>query len=82
MGPQVIDERLCKGMWNAGLLSTQAGTLGRLCGNLALSLCAGFTGTSSEADINALSRLLFGTCAGSMLLSLAYVASVYRRLLA
>ena len=41
---QVVDERLAQGLWNAGLLSTQAGTIGRLCGNLLLSACARVTG--------------------------------------
>eukprot|EP00884_Botryococcus_braunii_P019635 jgi/Botrbrau1/6355/Bobra.0098s0014.1 len=77
---KVIDERLSKGLWNAGLLSTQAGTLGRLCGNLVLSLCAGLTGTHTPAQLNSLSRLLFGICSGSMLVSLAFVVATYKRL--
>ena len=35
---------MAKGLFNAGLLSTQAGTIGRFMGNLLLSACAGITG--------------------------------------
>jgi hypothetical protein len=77
---QVIDERLARGLWNAGLLSTQAGTLGRLSGNLVLSACAGITGTRTAGQLDKLSRLLFGACAASMLFSLGFVAAIYRRL--
>lgn len=78
---QVIDERMAKGLWNAGLLSTQAGTLGRLCGNLLLSLCARITGAMSMAQIESLSRVLYGATGVSMIVSIAYVLSIYNRLL-
>ena len=78
---QVVDERLAQGLWNAGLLSTQAGTIGRLCGNLLLSLCARITGAMTQAQIDALARVLWGTAAATMAFSLAYVLSLYQRLL-
>lgn len=76
----MIDERMAKGLWNAGLLSTQAGTLGRLCGNLLLSLCARITGAMTVAQINSLSTVLYGASGASMIFSIAYVLSVYNRL--
>lgn len=78
---QVIDERMSKGLWNAGLLSTQAGTIGRLCGNLLLSLCARITGAMDMEQINAFARLLYGLGGATMIFSLAYVFSVFGRLL-
>ena len=78
---QVIDERMSKGLWNAGLLSTQAGTIGRLCGNLLLSLCARITGAMTLDQINAFARLLYGLGGATMIFSLAYVFSVFGRLL-
>ncbi len=78
---QVVDERMSQGLWNAGLLSTQAGTIGRLCGNLLLSACAKVTGAMTQAQIDSLARLMWGVSAGSMVFSLAYVISLYNRLL-
>ena len=77
---QVIDERMAKGLWNAGLLSTQAGTLGRLCGNLLLSLCARITGAMTLEQVNKLSTVLYGASGASMIFSIVYVLSVYSRL--
>lgn len=77
----MIDEKLAKGLWNAGLLSTQAGTIGRLCGNLLLSLCARITGAMTLDQINSLAALLYGVGGASMIISLAYVLSIYNRLL-
>ncbi len=71
---------MAKGLWNAGLLSTQAGTLGRLCGNLLLSLCARITGAMTETQIFSLAKLLYGVSGASMILSVAYVLSIYNRL--
>ncbi len=71
MAVQVIDERMSKGLWNAGLLSTQAGTIGRLCGNLLLSLCARITGAMDMAEINAILRLLYGPGGVTMVVSMA-----------
>ena len=79
---QVIDERLAKGLWNAGLLSTQAGTIGRLCGNLLLSLCARITGATAEPQIQQLASVLFGSAFVFMVFSLAYVLALYSRLTA
>lgn len=77
----MIDEKLAKGLWNAGLLSTQAGTIGRLCGNLLLSLCARISGAMTLDQINSLAALLYGVGGASMIISLAYVLSIYNRLL-
>lgn len=76
---QVIDERMSKGFWNAGLLSTQAGTTGRLSGNLLLSICARI-GTESGSQLRQLAASMFGTSVGFMAFSLVWVMLVYRRL--
>ena len=77
---QVIDERMSKGFWNAGLLSTQAGTTGRFCGNLLLSASARITGADSAGQLTHLAATMFGAAAAFMAFSLAYVALVYKRL--
>ena len=77
---QVIDESMASGLFNAGMLSTQAGTIGRLCGNLLLSLCVSITGSDDSKQIFGLSRLLFGVSCGFMAFSLLYVLVTYRRL--
>lgn len=77
---QVIDDRMSKGFWNAGLLSTQAGTTGRLSGNLLLSACSRITGSDSYQQLGYLANLMFGTVLGFMVFSLAYVALCYKRL--
>ena len=77
----MIDERLCKGLWNAGLLSTQAGTIGRFCGNLLLSGCVHITGARTADQIANFARLLFTADIASMAVSLAFVAVCYKRLL-
>ena len=78
---QVIDERLCKGLWNAGLLSTQAGTIGRFCGNLLLSGSAHVTGAKSAAQIANFARLMFSQDVLFMAVSLGFVGLTYPRLL-
>ena len=77
---QVIDERMSKGFWNAGLLSTQAGTTGRFCGNLLLSGSSRITGSDTGPQLNNLAATMFGASASFMLFSLAWVALVYKRL--
>ena len=77
---QVIDERMSKGFWNAGLLSTQAGTTGRFSGNLLLSGCARITGADSLSQLNSLATTMFGAALAFMVFSMGYVALCYRRL--
>lgn len=77
---QVIDESMAKGIWNAGLMSTQAGTIGRLCGNLMLTLVSTFTGAATSKEISKFAAFLFGTNAAWMVFSVGYVLLVYGRL--
>lgn len=77
---QVIDESIASGLFNAGMLSTQAGTIGRLCGNLLLSLCVSITGAATMAQIGDLARTLFGSGVACMAFSLVFVLAIYGRL--
>lgn len=72
---------MCKGLWNAGLLSTQAGTIGRFCGNLVLSGSVHITRARTATQLSNLARLMFSADIGFMAISLGYVAVCYRRLL-
>lgn len=78
---QVIDESIASGLFNAGMLSTQAGTIGRLCGNLLLSLCIGITGAATLQEIEALAATLFASGLAFMAFSLVFVLVIYRRLI-
>lgn len=71
---------MASGLFNAGMLSTQAGTIGRLCGNLLLSLCITITGAKSFELIFGLSHLLFSVSLGTMVFSMLYVLITYQRL--
>ena len=48
---QVIHPSFAEGTWNAGLLSTEAGTLGRFTGNLLLSVSGKFTGLQTPSQV-------------------------------
>ena len=50
---QVLHPAFAEGTFNAGLLSTEAGTLGRFTGNLLLSVSARITGLDSPAEVRA-----------------------------
>lgn len=45
---KVMSPLLAKGFWNAGLLATEAGAIGRLLGNTALMVLGYFMGTAPE----------------------------------
>ncbi|KAK9838252.1 hypothetical protein WJX81_000293 [Elliptochloris bilobata] len=77
---KVIDERLAKGLFNAGLMSTQAGTFGRFMGNMLLSAAARVTRTNTVDEIVNFAAVLFGTAAFWMAVSLAFVLATYRHL--
>lgn len=78
---QVIDESIASGLFNAGMMSTQAGTIGRLCGNLLLSLCVGITGSRNLQEIRSLANVLFSSAVGFMAFSLIFVLAIYKRLI-
>ena len=77
----MIDESIASGLFNAGMLSTQAGTIGRLCGNLLLSLCVSITGARTYKEIGSLASILFGSGLGFMVFSLVFVFGIYSRLI-
>lgn len=77
---QVIDESIASGHFNAGMMSTQAGTIGRLCGNLLLSLCVGITGAHNLEEVKKLALVLFSSALGFMIFSLLFVFGIYNRL--
>lgn len=64
----------------AGLLSTEAGTLGRFVGNGLLAAAGKLTGLESLTQLAAFGRLLFLTLAGVCVALLAHLACTYRRL--
>ena len=78
---QVIDETIASGLFNAGMMSTQAGTIGRLCGNLLLSLCVSITGAHNLKEIGSLAAVLFTSALGFMIFSLVFVLGIYSRLI-
>jgi hypothetical protein len=77
----VIDESIASGLFNAGMMSTQAGTIGRLCGNLLLSLCVSITGAHNQEQITRLAGAVFGSSLGCMAFSLVFVFGIYSRLI-
>lgn len=77
---QVIHPSMAKGTWNAGLLATEAGTLGRFSGNIILSIAGHFTGIDSVAEIQEFAWLVHGMLAAMTGIALVCVAGVYMRL--
>lgn len=64
----------------AGLLSTEAGTLGRFAGNALLALVGRLTGLGGVAQLAAFARSLFITLAACCATLLAHLACSYRQL--
>lgn len=64
----------------AGLLSTEAGTLGRFVGNGLLAAAGKLTGLASLSQMAAFARLLFLCLAAACTALLAQLACTYRRL--
>ena len=48
--PQVLHPSFAEGTFNAGLMSTEAGTLGRFTGNLLLSVAGNYAGLDTRAQ--------------------------------
>ena len=66
--------------WNAGLISTEAGTIGRLCGNFLLSVVAKLTGDTSLTQLNHFGQTLFGLLAVISAASLGYMIAIWKRM--
>lgn len=64
----------------AGLLSTEAGTLGRFVGNGLLAAAGKLTGLESVSQMAAFARLLFLCLATACVALLGQLACTYRRL--
>eukprot|EP00891_Asterochloris_glomerata_P001311 jgi/Astpho2/1311/Aster-06184 len=77
---KVMHPSLASGTWNAGLISTEAGTIGRLCGNFLLSVVAKFTGDTSLTQLNHFGQTLFGLLAVITAASLGYMIAIWKRL--
>ena len=82
--PPVLPHQL--GAWarvnkpTAGLLSTEAGTLGRFVGNGLLAGAGKLTGLASLSQMAAFARLLFLCLAAACVALLGQLACTYRRL--
>ena len=48
---QVLHPSFAEGTFNAGLMSTEAGTLGRFTGNLLLSVAGNYSGLDTRAQV-------------------------------
>ena len=77
---QVIHPNLAKGLFNAGLMTTEAGTLGRFSGNIVMSLIARLTGVETSSQLVAFAGTLYGLFAALLALIALYMAAVWRRL--
>ena len=69
-----------RGVFNAGLLSTEAGTFGRFTGNAALTLVGRATGVSAPADLSKFAVVLHGGLAAVCAALLAQLGFTYARL--
>ncbi|GAB4814007.1 hypothetical protein N2152v2_001053 [Parachlorella kessleri] len=77
---KVIHPRFASGTLNAGLLSTEAGTIGRFTGNALLSVTGRLAGVGDKQHLTVFAQALHSILAASSVAVLAYVAIVYRRL--
>ncbi len=76
----MIHPNLAKGLFNAGLLTTEAGTLGRFSGNLVMSLVARITGVETDKELQRFSTALYGVFAALLVVIAVYMAGVWRKL--
>lgn len=64
----------------AGLLTTEAGTLGRFSGNIVMSVVARITGVETKGELVQFAQSLYGLFAALLLAIGVYMLSVWRRL--
>ena len=79
---KIMHPSLARGTWNAGLMSTEAGTLGRLTGNLCLSVVSRFTGVDTDSEVYRFGFVLFALMGALTLSNLGYMLAIWRRLAA
>ncbi len=77
---KVIFPGFARGTFNAGLLSTEAGTVGRFTGNAALAVVGAATGVGTVVQLVRLGHLLYGMMAVGAAGVLLWLALVYHRL--
>lgn len=77
---KVIHPAFAEGTWNAGLMSTEAGTLGRFTGNLLLSVAGSITGLHSPAAVENFAKVLWATIAAIVLSNLAWFLYLFKRI--
>ena len=73
---------MAKGILNAGLLATQAGSLGRFLGNTAITGIGDAVGLGTLQETVNFDRVLYGTMIGCAALTLAYTGATFKRLVA
>ena len=76
---KVMHPSLAEGTFNTGLLTTEAGGIGRLAGNLAISAFSKLTGTESPSQVYSFGHYLFGLLTLVTLGSGAYFGSMWNR---
>lgn len=79
---KIMHPSLARGTWNAGLMSTEAGTLGRLTGNLCLSLVSKITGVETDSEVYRFGFMLFGLMGILTVSNLGYMLAIWKRLAA
>lgn len=77
---KVIHPAFAKGTWNAGLLSTEAGTLGRFTGNLLLSMASSFTGLKTPLQVAHFAKVLWAAVAVFVLTNLTWFLYLFKRI--
>ena len=65
---------------DAGLLTTEAGTLGRFSGNVVMSVVARMTGVETQGELVQFGHTLYGLFAALLLVIGCYMLSVWRKL--
>lgn len=65
---------------STGLLTTEAGTLGRFSGNVVMSVIARITGVESKAELVEFGQVLYGLFAALLLAIGIYMLFVWRKL--
>lgn len=76
----MIHPNLAKGLFNAGLLTTEAGTLGRFSGNIVMSLVARITGVETDEELEHFSVALYGLFSALLVIIALYMAGVWKKL--
>ena len=77
---KVIWSGFAQGIFNAGLLSTEAGTFGRFSGNAVLTMVGGSTGVSTMEQLSVFSAKLYGGLAVGCLILAVLLAFTHGRL--